>query len=61
MKEIIIGIILIIVGVYSIYFVEKYPFSKDYDNANFGCWLWGIIFIMGGIYTIIRALIELFH
>lgn len=60
-QELIIGIILLIIGIIFIKSVIISPFEKPLESANFRGWSWGILLIVGGIYTIIRAIIKLFH
>ncbi len=59
--EILLGIIFIVIGVLNLYTAVEWKWSKVFESNYFNDWLWGIVFIMGGIYTIIRAVIELFH
>lgn len=60
MKEIVLGILFLLFGIFVVYITYKHPFSKGFGNENFAGWEWGILFIIAGIYTIIKTLIEIF-
>lgn len=60
-EDILIGLILIIMGIYLIYDTLTYKFSRPFRDHNFSGWMWGILCIVGGLYTLVKMFIEWLH